>query len=60
VVTPEQRRAAVTFATETAGISERRACRLTGFAHSSQRYRTQRAPDAFLSAETLPRATRQT
>jgi putative transposase len=50
VVTPEQRRTAVTLATETAGISERRACRFTGFARSSQRYRTRRPPDTALLA----------
>jgi putative transposase len=32
------------MAMETAGISERRACRYTGFARSSQRYRTRRPP----------------
>jgi len=30
--------------TKTAGISEHRACRFTGFARSTQRYRTRRAP----------------
>jgi putative transposase len=44
VVTPEQRRTAVTLAMQTAGISERRACRFTGFARSTQRYCTRRAP----------------
>ena len=48
MVTPEQRRTAVTLATETAGISERRACRFTGFARSTQRYRTRRPPDTAL------------
>lgn len=47
-MTSEQRRTAVTLATETAGISERRACRFTGFARSSQRYRTRRVPDTAL------------
>jgi putative transposase len=42
VVTPEHRRAAVTQAMETAQISERRACRFTGFARASQRYRSRR------------------
>lgn len=42
MVTPEQRRAAVTEAIRTAGISERRACRYTDFARSSQRYRARR------------------
>jgi putative transposase len=48
VVTPEQRRTAVITAMETAGISERRACRFTGFPRSSQRYATRRASDAAL------------
>lgn len=48
MVTPEQRRTAVTLACQTAGISERRACRFTGFARSSQRYRPQRVPDTAL------------
>jgi len=42
-VTAEQRRTAVTQAMEAAGTSERRACRFTGFARSSQRYRSRRA-----------------
>jgi putative transposase len=42
VVTPEQRRTAVTSAMLTVDVSERRACRYTGFARSSQRYRTRR------------------
>lgn len=41
-MTPEDRRTAVTLARTTATISERRACRYTGFARSSQRYRTRR------------------
>lgn len=45
MVTPEQRRTAVTDAMATAGLSERRACRFTGFARSSRRYRAQRSPD---------------
>lgn len=45
MVTPEDRRTAVTLACTAAGtISERRACRFTGFARSSQRYRTRRPP----------------
>ena len=48
MVTSEQRRTAVTLAKETAGISERRACRFTGFARASQRYRRRRAPDPAL------------
>jgi transposase InsO family protein len=38
--TPAQRRAAVTEARMAAGISERQACRFTGFARSTQRYAT--------------------
>ena len=44
MVTPEQRRTAVTLARETAELSERQACRFTGFARSSCRYRAQRPP----------------
>jgi putative transposase len=44
VVTPEQRRTAVTYAMVTADLSERQACRYTGFARSSQRYRAHRPP----------------
>lgn len=50
MVTPEQRRTAVTDAMRTAGISERRACRFTGFARSSRRYRSRRSPDTALRA----------
>lgn len=50
MVTPEQRRTAVTTAMTTAEISERRACRFTGFARSTQRYCTRRAPDTELRA----------
>ncbi len=42
MVTPEQRRTAVLHVMHTAQLSERQACRYTGFARSSQRYRTQR------------------
>ncbi len=42
MVTAEQRRTAVTLAMSSAGISERQACRYTGFARSSQRYRRRR------------------
>ncbi len=38
MVTPEQRRTVVEHAMETAGLSERQACRYTGFVRSSQRY----------------------
>ena len=42
MVTPDARRTAVTLAMTTATISERRTCRFTGFARTSQRYRTRR------------------
>lgn len=48
MVTPEDRRTAVTEAMRTAGITERRACRFTGFARSSQRYASRRPPRAEL------------
>lgn len=44
MVTPEQRRTAVTSAMVAADVSERRACRYTGFARSSQRYESTRPP----------------
>ena len=44
MVTPEQRRTAVTLAMETVDVSERRACRFTGFARSTQRYQSKRSP----------------
>jgi putative transposase len=44
VVTPEDRRTAVTLAMSTATISERRVCRYTGFVRSTQRYRIRRPP----------------
>jgi putative transposase len=50
VVTPEQRRTAVTSAMTTAEVSERRACRYTGFARSTQRYQSRRPPDTELRA----------
>ena len=50
MVTPVQRRAAVTEAQATAGISERCACRFTGFARSSQRYPARRDDRAALRA----------
>lgn len=59
MVTPEQRRTAVTLAKETAGISERRACRFTGFARSSRRYRARRAPDTALRARLQELAARR-
>ena len=48
MVTPEQRRTAVISAMDSAGISERQACRFTGFARSSQRYTTRRPSDTAL------------
>ena len=48
MVTPEYRRAAVIHAMSTAQLSERRACRYTGFARSSQRYHTVRPTRAAL------------
>lgn len=42
MVTPEHRRTAVTHVRQTAGVSERRACRYTGFGRSSQRYHARR------------------
>ena len=44
MVTPAQRRTAVTEAMGAAEISERRACRFTGVARSSRRYATRRPP----------------
>ena len=46
MVTPGQWRTAVTSAMKAADISERRACRFTGFSRSSQRYATQAGDDA--------------
>ena len=40
MVTPEQRRTVVEHAMQTADLSERQACRYTGFARSSQRYQS--------------------
>lgn len=48
MVTPAQRRTAVTEAMATAALSERQACRFTGFARASQRYRTRRPPHTAL------------
>jgi putative transposase len=50
VVTPADRRTAVTHAMETAALSERQACRYTGFARASQRYQPCRPPRAELRA----------
>lgn len=45
MVTPSKRRLAVTEAREAARISEKRACRFTGFPLSTQRYRSRRPSD---------------
>lgn len=45
MVTPSKRRLAVTEARGAAQISERRACRFTGFSLSTQRYRSRRPLD---------------
>lgn len=58
-MTPEQRRTAVILARQTAGVSERRACRFTGFARSSQRYRTRRPSDAMLRSRLHELATKK-
>lgn len=50
MVTAEQRPGAVTEAMISAGISERRVCRYTGFARSSQRHRVRRPPRTELRA----------
>src|SRR5450759_5764091 len=50
-----KRRLAVTEAGETAQISERRACRFTGFAISTRRYRSRRASDATMGRSSLGR-----
>jgi putative transposase len=42
VVTPAHRRTAVTYAIETAELTERQACRYTDFPRSSQRYESRR------------------
>jgi putative transposase len=45
VVTPSKRRIAVTEARAAARITERRACRFTGFSLSTQRYQAHRPPN---------------
>lgn len=57
MVTSEQRRTAVTEAMSTAGLTERQACRYTGFSRSSQRYATSRAPQTALRERLLTWAT---
>src|SRR5690606_19498344 len=48
--TAEQRRTAVSHVMATAEVSERTACRFTGFARSTQRYVSVRPPDTALRA----------
>lgn len=48
---------AVTLAMTTAEVSERRVCRFTGFARTSQRYRSRRPARAELRARLLTLAT---
>jgi putative transposase len=57
VVTPAHRRTAVTLAMTTAEVSERRACRFTGFARTSQRYQSRRPQRSELRARLLTLAT---
>jgi putative transposase len=54
VVTPSKRRIAVTEARKAAQLSERRACRFTGFSLSTQRYHSRRP-----SADDLRRRLRE-
>ena len=56
MVTAAARRRAVTEA-RTAGLTERQACRYTGFSRSSQRYLTSRPPQAALCERLLTLAT---
>jgi len=53
VVTPEQRRTAVTWAMTTTDLSQRTACRFTGFARAADRYRSVRPPRAELRARLI-------
>jgi putative transposase len=57
VVTSEQRRTAVTDAMTAAGLTERQACRYTGFSRSSQRDSATRAPQTALRERLLTLAT---
>ena len=57
MVTPEHRRTAVTLAMTTADVSERRACRFTGFARTSQRYQSRRPLRTELRVRLLTLAT---
>ena len=60
-MTPEHRRTAVTLAMTIAEVSERRACRFTGFARTStsQRYQSRRPVRTELRARLLTLATRR-
>lgn len=57
MVTVEARRRAVTLVKATAGLSEREACRYTGFARSSQRYAPRRPVPVELRERLLTLAT---
>jgi len=57
VVTVAARRRAVTLAMAIAGLTERQACRYTGFARSSQRYTTRRPEPVELRERLLTLAT---
>lgn len=57
MVTPEHRRTTVTLAMTTAEVSERRACRFTGFARTSQRYQSRRPRRTELRERLLTLAT---
>ena len=58
-MTSEQRRTAVTAAMRSAEVSERRACRYTGFARSSQRYVSRRPTRTALCARLHELATQR-
>jgi putative transposase len=57
VVTARQRRQAVTLAMTAAALTERQACRYTGFSRSSQRYASHRADPVVLRERLLTLAT---
>lgn len=57
MVTPADRRTAVTLAMTTAEVSERRACRFMGFARASQRYASRRPARTELRARLVTLAT---
>ncbi len=56
-MTARDRRTAVTLAMTTAEVAERRACRFTGFARASQRYRSRRPVRTELRARLVTLAT---